>query len=136
MYPRSALVRNLTVRENLALMRSYYENRYAPVLDERTERLVGEFGLEKLLDIRPEKLGIQDFRKSILVRELSKSPTVFLAERPEEYSGYLQVEQLMLRVKKYVSLGNAFVFFTEDEKIKNMFDPRRVTIREGVVRSL
>lgn len=134
--PRSALIRNRSVHENLALMKSYHENRYTPVLDENTERLSRAFGLEPVMNIRPERLGLQDFRKAILVRELSKVPFIFLVERPEECSGYVHMARFVEEVNKLVVSGNTFIFFTQDEQVKKMFKARTVEIREGVVRSL
>ena len=78
----SAMISNRTVRENLLLMRNYFENSLFIDLDESTAQLCRKFDLEDKLDMRPGALNPLDLQIAITIRELSKSPEVLLVDRP------------------------------------------------------
>lgn len=83
----SAMISNKTVRENLFLMRSYFENSLLLDIDEKTLKLCKIFNIEDKLDFHPGTLRPVDLRIAIAIRELTKSFDILLLEHPEDYFG-------------------------------------------------
>ena len=129
----AAMISNKTVRENLLLMRSYYENSLSISLDERAWRLCTIFNLEDKLDVRPGELRPIDLRMAIAVRELTKSFDVLLLDCPEDYFGHGQFELFSEILEGISHSGKAVVFFSRDQDFVKNFPNRKVSITAGAL---
>ena len=129
----AAMISNRTVRENLLLMRSYYENSLSISLDERASKLCRIFNLEDKLDVRPGELRSVDLRMAIAVRELTKSYDVLLLDCPEDYFGHAQLDLFNEIFEGITHAGKAVVFFSRDQDFVKTFPNRKVSITAGVL---
>lgn len=127
----AAMVSNRTVRENLLLMRFFFENSLSISLDERTYRLCRMFNLEDKLDVRPGALKPDDLRIAIAIRELTKSFDVLLLDRPEDYFGYGRFDFFNEIFNDIKNSGQAVVFFSDDQDFVKTFPNRKILIANG-----
>lgn len=134
--PDSAMISNRTVRENLLLMRYYFENSLLIDLDDRTAELCRIFDLEDKLDMRPGALNPLDLQVAIAIRELSKSPEVLLMDRPEDYIGHTHFHQFIKVVENMLSSGVAVAVFSFDKDFIETFANRNVLISNGKLKSV
>lgn len=129
----SAMISNITVRENLLLMRCYFENSLSLVLDENASRFCKMFNLQDKLDVRPGDLRPVDLRIAIAIRELTKSFDVLLLERPEDYFGYNRFTLFKKILKDIVEPGPALVFFSRDRDFIETFSNMKILITGGAL---
>jgi ABC-type lipoprotein export system ATPase subunit len=129
----SAMLSNKTVRENLLLMRSYFENSLALDIDEKVLKLCEIFNIQDKLDIRPGELRPVDLRIAIAIRELTKSFDVLLLERPEDYFGYNSFGLFSEILKDTLEHGHGVVFFSNNQKFVEAFANREVLIADGTL---
>jgi polar amino acid transport system ATP-binding protein len=129
----SAMLSNKTVRENLLLMRSYFENSLALDIDEKVLKLCEIFNIQDKLDIRPGELRPVDLRIAIAIRELTKSFDVLLLERPEDYFGYNSFGLFKEILKDTLEHGHGVVFFSNNQKFIEAFANREVLIADGTL---
>jgi len=129
----SAMISNRTIRENLLLMRSYFENSLSLALDENTTRLCRTFDFEGKLDLRPGELRPVELRMAIATRELTKSFDVLLLERPEDYFGHARFDLFSDILKDTLEHGHAVVFFSNDQDFIDTFSNRKVLIAGGTL---
>jgi len=83
----AAMISNLTIEDNLLLMRHYAENSLDIPIEGFVADLLRLFGLEGVLTMRPGEVAPLSRRLAIAVRELAKSPDLLLVEYPEDYIG-------------------------------------------------
>jgi ABC-type lipoprotein export system ATPase subunit len=124
----SAMISNRTIRENLLLMRSYFNNSLALTLDDNVTRLCNAFNLQDKLDDRPGDLQPVELRMAIAIRELTKSFDVLLLERPEDYFGYNRLDLFSKILEDTLEHGHAVVFFSNDQYFTKTFSNRKVLI--------
>lgn len=127
----SAMISNKTIRENLLLLRSYFENSLSLALDEKTIRFCNIFNLQEKLDVRPGELRPVDLRVAIAIRELTKSIDVLLLERPEDYFYKDRFGLFNEILKGSLEHGQAIVFFSYDKNFIDAFSNRRILITGG-----
>lgn len=132
----TALISNRSIRENLILGRSYFENDLSLALDSETMALCVTFGIERVLDQRPANLGVPDIKSAMMVREMAKKPKIMLLEYPEEFcvSEGNSLEVLIETIKKRLELGMTLVFLTYEEDFSRCFSGKILTISDGNVR--
>jgi ABC-type sugar transport system ATPase subunit len=129
----SAMISNRTVRENMLLMRYYFENSLSLVLDENASKLCKMFNLQDKLDLRPGDLRPVDLRIAIAIRELSKSVDVLLLDRPEDYFGYNKFALFKEIIRDIIESGPAVVFFSHDLNFIETFSNMKILIKGGTL---
>ncbi len=129
----SAMISNRTVRENLLLMRCYFENSLSLTLDENALKFCRMFNLQDKLDERPGELRSVDLRIAIAVRELTKSFDVLLVERPEDYFDYNSFALFNEILKDILKSEHAVVFFSRDRYFMETFSNRKILITGGTL---
>jgi ABC-type ATPase involved in cell division len=132
----SAMISNRTVRENLLLMRNYFENSLFIDLDESTAQLCRKFDLEDKLDMRPGALNPLDLQIAITIRELSKSPEVLLMDRPEDYVGHTMFNLFVEVFKDLLSSGIAMVVLSFDKLLVETVANRKIMISNGTLEAV
>ena len=129
----SAMISNRTVRENMLLMRYYFENSLSPVLDENATKLCKMFNLQDKLDLRPGDIRPVDLRIAIAIRELSKSVDVLLLDRPEDYFGYNRFALFKEIMRDIIESVLAVVFFSHDLNFIETFSNMKILIKSGTL---
>jgi len=129
----SAMISNRTVRENMLLMRYYFENSFSPVLDENASKFCKMFNLQDKLDLRPGDLRPVDLRIAIAIRELSKSVDVLLLDRPEDYFGYNRFVLFKEIMRDIIDSVLAVVFFSHDLNFIETFSNKKILIKGGTL---
>jgi len=132
----SAMISNRTVRENLLLTKSFFNNSLSLTLDDNIAGLCEIFKLENKLDVRPGDLQPVELRMAIAVRELTKSFDVLLLERPEDYFGYNQLDLFSEILEDTLEHGHAVVFFSNDQYFTETFSNRKLLIDGGTLTSV
>ncbi len=129
----SAMISNRTVRENMLLMRYYFENSLSLVLDENASKFCKMFNLQDKLDLRPGDLRSVDLRIAIAIRELTKSIDVLLLDRPEDYFGYNRFALFKEIIRDIIESGPAVVFFSHDLNFIETFSNMKILIKGGTL---
>jgi ABC-type sugar transport system ATPase subunit len=129
----SAMISNRTVRENMLLMRYYFENSLSLVLDENASKFCKMFNLQDKLDLRPGDLRPVDLRIAIAIRELTKSVDVLLLDRPEDYFGYNRFALFKKIIRDIIKSGPAVVFFSHDLNFIETFSNMKILIKGGTL---
>lgn len=132
----AAMCSNRTVRENLLLMRCYFEDSLSISLDEKASRLCSIFNLQDKLDDRPGDLRATDLRIAIAIRELTKAFDVLLLDRPEDYFGYSRFDPFNDIFKDITESGHAVVFFSRDQHFIKTFTNRKISISDGTIKKV
>ena len=125
--PDATLITNRSMRDNLMLMRYYFEDSTSIPMSDQVVELCKAFNLEKGLDFKPPQLDHEENRLFVIVRELSKNPEILIVERPRDFlrSKNFEILKAVLRnVKKNV----AFVFFSTDEAFTKEFSDKQFFI--------
>ena len=129
----SAMISNRTIRENMLLMRYYFENSLSLVLDENALKLCKMFNLQDKLDLRPGDLRPVDLHIAIAIRELSKSVDVILLDRPEDYFGYNKFALFKEIITDIIESVPAVVFFSHDLNFTETFSNMKILIKGGTL---
>lgn len=129
----AAMISNRTVRENLLLMRCFFEDSLSLSLDDKAARLCRIFDLQDKLDVRPGRLQVADLRHAIAVRELTKAFDVLLLDRPEDYFGYSRFDLFNEILEDIITSGQAAVFFSRDRHFIETFTNRKILITAGTL---
>ena len=129
----AAMISNRTIRENLLLLRYYFENSLSLTLDENVLKLCNLFNLQNKLDIRPGELRPVELRTAIAIRELTKSLDILLLERPEDYFDHSRLDLFNKILKENIEQGHAVVFSSNDQNFIEAFSNRKVRIAGGTL---
>jgi len=129
----AAMISNRTIRENLLLLRYYFENSLSLALDENVIQLCNLFDLKNKLDIRPGELRPVELRTAIAIRELTKSLDILLLERPEDYFGHSRLDLFNEILKDNIEQGHAVVFSSNDQSFIEAFSNRKILIADGTL---
>ena len=127
----SALVSNLSIRDNLMLEKAYFGNSRQPPLSEEIGRLCEVFNLSDKLDDRPAALNPLNLKAAIAIRELTKASQIIIMDGPEVLLGHPKFAYFIERIKSMTLDGAPFVFFTEDPGFIKAFAGREISIRSG-----
>ena len=127
----SALIGNITVRENFLYMRYYFENSLSLSLDEITKKLCKKFGIYDKLDMRPGRLRSVDLRIAIAIRELAKSPDLLLIERPEDFIGHTRFDLFTEVLRDMVLTILPIVFISYDKDFIEEFSNKKIFLKNG-----
>jgi ABC-type ATPase involved in cell division len=132
----ATMVSNRTIRENLLLMRGYYENSLSISLDEKVLRLCERFDLQNKLDVRPGELRPIDLRMAVAIRELTKPFDVLLLDCPEDYFGHSAFDPFNEVFEGISHSGKAVIFFSRDHDFAKTYPNRKILIAKGTLTKL
>jgi ABC-type Na+ transport system ATPase subunit NatA len=132
----SALISNLTVRENLLLMNAYFMNSFSKQLNHRTQELCEMFSLEDKLELRPAALTEHDYHFAVTVKELIKKPALLLMEYPEKFVGIVNLEIFNTVLSDMLSNGMCAVFLSEYQDFIETFSRRELVISKGTIQEI
>lgn len=127
----AALINNLSIRENLLLMRYYFENSLSLDIDKKTAELCRNFNIYDKLDLRPGDLRPIEAQAAIAIRELSNSPAILLIEHPENFIMRSQFNMFKEILKDTLSSGRPLVFISHDKGFIKEFSNRNILISGG-----
>jgi ABC-type lipoprotein export system ATPase subunit len=128
----TAFFSNRTIRENLLLMRSYFENTPGIRLDDWTLGLCRDLGIANKLDLRPGQIDPLDLYAAVVVRELRKGPRLFLVERPEDFMRQRALALLVEHVDRMQKQGTAVVVVTDNENLTGQRAHRLIIHNDSV----
>lgn len=129
--PDAALINTLSIRANLLLKQYYFNNSFNARLTETESRLCADFELLDKLDDNVADLHPMDYRLSVTVRELSKSPEVLILDHPEIHIGPAKFGIFVSALKKYVQSGFTLVFISDNAGFIRTFSNKTVRITDG-----
>lgn len=127
----AAMISNLTIRENLLLIRSYFENSLLLSIDENVVELCHIFGIHDKLDLYPAELSPLELRSAILIREMTKAPEVILLEYPEDFIGRTKFDLFVVTLKDMLVSKVPVVFMSELEDFVEEFSTKQILITDG-----
>lgn len=134
--PDTALISNLTVRQNILLQRYYFENDLNIDLDDHIKSVCETFGIIGKLDMRPAELNNMETQIAIVIREISKKPLVLLIDRPEDFIGHAKFDDLAQIFNDWISNHKPVVFISYDRRLTRRFANRKVLITNGVLNTV
>ena len=129
----SAMIGNITVRENLLYSRYYFENSLSLSLDETTKKLCENFGIYDKLDMRSGRLRSVDLRIAIAIRELVKSPDMLLLERPEDFVGHDHFDLFVEILRDMVLAKIPLVFISYNKDFIKEFSNKQILLKGGAL---
>jgi ABC-type lipoprotein export system ATPase subunit len=131
--PDSALISNLTIRQNILLQRYYFENDLSIDLNETLQTVCDTFGICDKLDKRPADLNSMETQMAIVIREISKSPQILLLERPEDFIGHAKFDAFVELFNEWIAKQKPVVFVTYDRRLIRRFANRKIIITNGAL---
>ena len=131
LYPMAAMVRNRTVEENLDYQAHYFDDIDREEHRARKEALVADFSIGETLPLSPERVGAMAQRRAIMVRELLKGPSLFLAEYPEEFLEHGHLSAFMDEIRKILFKGGIFVYITNFKGFGKELTPVILRLEKG-----
>lgn len=129
----SAMISNITVRENLLYARYYFENSLSLSLDETAKKLCDNFGIYDKLDLHPGMLRSVDLRIAIAIRELVKSPDILLLERPEDFIGHANFDLFVEVLRDMVLTKIPLVFISYNRDFIEEFSNKKILLKDGTL---
>jgi ABC-type sugar transport system ATPase subunit len=132
----SALINNRTIRENLLLMRNFFDNSLTIDLDERTYQLCRQFNISHILDTRVADVDLLSLRIAVVIRELTKPLELLLIERPEDFIGHTYFNIFIEIIKDLILSEIPVVFLSYDQAIVDEFSNKHIQINEGKVTTI
>jgi ABC-type lipoprotein export system ATPase subunit len=126
--PEAAMISNLTVRQNLLLSRTYFENRLDLDLDDKVKALCSAFRLTEKLDLRPTALSSLDIRAAIMAREIAKPLKFLIVDSPEDLFGHSGFSFLVTEVEQMTASGIPLVLLCENDALATRLTDRTVRI--------
>jgi ABC-type ATPase involved in cell division len=127
------MISNKTVRENLILLQSYFDDSLSLTLGEDAIKFCKIFNLQDKLDIRPGELRPVELRVAIAIRELTKSFDLLLLERPEDYFDHSRFDLFNEILKDTLEHGQAIVFSSNNQNFIDAFSNRKIRIAGGTL---
>lgn len=129
----TALISNLTVRQNLLLQRFYHENSLSIDLAPEVLALCETFGIREKLDRRPSGLNAMETQAAIVIREISKKPAVLLLGQPEDFIGHAKFDLITRLFNQLIAERLPIVFLSFDRRLVRRFANRKVMIADGAL---
>lgn len=129
--PDTALISNLSIRQNLLLQRYYYENDLDIDLLDDVLAMCEKFGLVDKLDKRPATLNAMETQAAIIIRELTKKPEILLLNQPEDFIGHARFDLMVEIFNQLIADGLPIVFLSYDRRLVRRFANKKVLITNG-----
>ncbi len=130
----SALLSNKSLRENLLLMRMYFENSQKLNIDKYTKMLCDTLNITNKLDLRCAEVDFMIQRSVIAIREIVKNPVLMLMECPEDFIGHNFFKEFVKICERQVNKNITAVFLSYNKDFINKFSNRQISISDGNVR--
>jgi len=127
----ASMISNMSIRENLLLMRYYFENSFSLDIKDNVKNLCAVFDIYDKLDIRPGELRPTELRSAIVIRELAKSPDILLFERPEDFIRHTKFDLFVKLLKEMLLAGLPVVFISYHTDFVKEFSNREILISDG-----
>jgi len=127
----ASMISNMSIRENLLLMRYYFENSLSLDIKDNVKNLCTVFDIYDKLDVRPGALRPMELRSAITIRELTKSPDLLLFERPEDFITRTKFDLFAKLLKEMLLSGLPVVFISYDTNFIKEFSNRQILISGG-----
>lgn len=127
----ASMISNMSIRENLLLMRYYFENSFSLDIKDNVKNLCTIFDIYDKLDIRPGELRTTELRSAIAIRELTKSPDILLFERPENFIRHTKFDLFVKILKEMLLAGLPVVFISYHTDFVKEFSNREILISDG-----
>lgn len=127
----ASMISNMSIRENLLLMRHYFENSLSLDIKDDVKNLCTVFDIYDKLDIRPSDLRPIELRSAIIIREITKTPDILLLERPEDFVGQTKFNFLIELLKKMSLSGLPVIFISYNTDFIKEFSNRKIIISKG-----
>ncbi|RZB34799.1 MAG: hypothetical protein SRB1_00567 [Desulfobacteraceae bacterium Eth-SRB1] len=127
----ASMISNMSIRENLLLMRYYFENSLSLDIKDNVKNLCILFDIYDKLDVRPGALRPTELRSAITIRELTKSPDILLFERPENFVRHTKFDLFVKLLKEMLLAGLPLVFISYDAHFIKEFSNRQILISNG-----
>jgi len=127
----AAMISNMSIRENLLLMRYYDENSLNLSIEGVAAALCDQFKLNDHLDMRPGTVTPAILRLAITTRELAKSPELLLIEYPEEYIGQAHLDIFINTLENMPLFQMIVVFISNHQILIEKFATRQMSIING-----
>lgn len=134
--PDTALISNLTVRQNILIQRYYFENDLTIDLEERLQSICVASGICGKLDKRPAELNIMETQMAIVIREISKKPQVLLIDRPEDFIGHAKFDLLVDIFTDWIAKQKPVIFLSYDRRLIRRFANRKIYIADGTLNTI
>ena len=129
----SALISNLTIKQNILIHRYYHENDLNIDLDDKLKSMCDTFGIRIKLDRRPADLNSMERQMAIVIREIAKDPDLLLIERPEDFIGHARSDVLIQIFNDWIKQRKPVAFISFDRRLIRRFATRRILIANGVL---
>ena len=129
----ATLIVNRSLRDNLMLMRYYFEDLTSIEMSGDVVRLCRTFELEDKLHLKPSQVGPEDNRLCVIVRELTKNPEILLLERLRDFLRAESFEALKGVLRNLIGKKLVLVFFSTDQEFTNEFSQKQILIKKGRV---
>ncbi len=127
----TSMISNMSIRENLLLMRYYFENSLSIDIKDNVKNLCVIFDIYDKLDIRPGELRPTELQSAIAIREVTKSPDILLFERPENFIRHTKFDLFAKLFKEMLLSGLPVVFISYDADFVKKFSNRKILISGG-----
>lgn len=134
--PDAALISNLTIRQNLLLMRYYFDNDLTIDLDNRAQQLCQDFGIEAKLHKRPAELNTREVQAAVVIREIMKKPDLLLLISPEEFIGHEHFELLTQLLNNWIAANKPVVFHSYDRRLVRRYAQKKIIIVNGTLTTI
>jgi ABC-type lipoprotein export system ATPase subunit len=129
----AAMLSNRTIKENLLLMRYYFENSLSLGFEERMVGLCFDFNIINELGRRPAEVNPMDLRFAIAVREIAKAPDVLLIDRPEDFISGSKRDVFQGVLKELIDDRLPIVLVSESRMLLGSYATRLIKIRKGKI---
>lgn len=128
----SALISNLTLRDNVTLFDRYHNDRKPDIAIHRAMPLLERFDLVPYLDYRPAEVEAQHRRKTVIVREFLKDCFIAVFEQLRRDLSVQDLKGLCdLLIEKKQDGTLTFLISEDDESLVRSICDRRIEIKEG-----
>jgi putative ABC transport system ATP-binding protein len=134
--PDAALISNLTIRQNLLLMRYYFGNDLTIDLDDNAQGLCRAFGIETKMHKRPAELNAREVQAAVVIREIIKNPELLLLINPEEFIGHENFELLTQLFNDWIATGKPVVFHSYDRRLVRRYAKGKFNITHGALTTI
>ena len=132
----AALISNLTIRDNLLLMRYFHENALNITLHSPVVDWCRAMGLMEKMDKKPADLNAMDLRATLIVREISKHPALFLIDRPEDDITQNQFDILISIFQSLIAKQVPIVYLSSGRGAIRTFATHTLQIRHDEVEKI
>lgn len=134
--PDAALISNLTIRQNLLLVRYYLTNDLTIDLDEKQKHLCHSFGIDTKLNKRPAELNIREIQATVVLRELLKEPELLLLIHPEKFIGHEKIELIAQLFNGWTDEGKPVVFHSYDQRLVRRYAKKKIIISNATLTTI